>query len=94
MCIAHTIFYKSVQLLAYANDINIIGRTMRDVTVAFSVIERASTKMDLAVNERKTKYMLWDVRHIWSQITAKSCNCNCNADFCLRISGVEVQAAF
>ena len=34
-----TIFYKSVQLLAYLDDIGIIGRTMRDVTAAFSAIE-------------------------------------------------------
>ena len=53
-----TIFYKSVQLLAYADDIDIIGRTMRDVTAAFSAIERESAKMGLAVNEGKTKYML------------------------------------
>ena len=37
-----TIFYKSVQLLAYADDIDIIGRTMRDVTVAFRAVERES----------------------------------------------------
>ena len=30
----------------------------RDVTAAFSDIERESTKMSLAVNEGKTKYML------------------------------------
>ena len=44
-----TIFYKSVQLLAYANDIDIIGRTMRDVIAAFSVIERVSAKIGLVV---------------------------------------------
>ena len=53
-----TIFQKSVQLLAYANDSDIIGRTKRDVTTAFNAIKRKSTKMDLAVNEDKTKYML------------------------------------
>ena len=31
-------FYKSVQLLAYADDIDNIGHTMRDVTTAFSAI--------------------------------------------------------
>ena len=45
-----TIFYKSVQLLAYADDIDIIMRTMRDVTAAFSAIERKSAKMGLAAN--------------------------------------------
>ena len=66
-------FKKSVQLLEYAHDIDIIGRIKRDVTAAFSVIERESTKMGLAVNGSKTKYMLSisrDVRHIDSQITA------------------------
>ena len=37
--------------------LRIIGRTKRDVTAAFIAIERDSTKMGLAVNEGKTKYM-------------------------------------
>ena len=68
-----TIFQKSVQLLAYADDIDIKGRTKQDVTAAFSAIERESTKMGLAVNEGKTKYMFStsrDVRRIDSRITA------------------------
>ena len=48
-----TIFQKCVQLCAYANVIDIIGRNKRDVTVAFSAFERESTKMALAVNEGK-----------------------------------------
>ena len=52
------IFQKIVQLLAYADDINIIGHTQRDVTAAFSAIERESTEIGLAVNKGKTKYML------------------------------------
>ena len=39
-----TIFKKIVRLLAYADDVDIIGRTKRDLTVAFSAIERDSTK--------------------------------------------------
>ena len=50
-----SIFQKSVQLLANADDIDIIGRTKRDVTAAFGAIVRESTKMGLAVNEGKTK---------------------------------------
>ena len=53
-----TIFQKSVQLLAHADDIDIIGRTKRGVTAAFSATERESTEVVLAVNEGKTKYML------------------------------------
>ena len=56
-----TIFQKTVLLLAYADDIDITGRNKRDVTVNFSAIERESTKMGLALNERKTKYR---VRHL------------------------------
>ena len=70
-----TIFYKSVQLLAYADDIDIIGSTMRDVTAAFSGIEWESAKMGLAVNEGKTKYLLSTsgvVPRMKSQITANS----------------------
>ena len=37
-----TIFYKSVQLLAYADDVDIIESTMQDVTAAFSAVERVS----------------------------------------------------
>ena len=48
---------KSVQLNAYADDIDIIGRTKRDITAAFSAIERESTKLGLEVNEHKTKYI-------------------------------------
>ena len=57
-------------MLAYADGIDITGRTKRDVIAAFSAIERQSTKMGLAVNEGKTKYMLStsrDVRCIDSQ---------------------------
>ena len=37
-----TIFYKSVQFLAYADNIDIIERTLCDVTASFSAIERES----------------------------------------------------
>ena len=40
-----TIIQKSVQLLAYADNIDIIGCTKLDVTAAFSAIEWESTKM-------------------------------------------------
>ena len=68
-----TIFQKSVQLFTYANDIDILRLVKRDVTAAFSAIEQESSKMGLAVNKGKTKYMFStsrDVRCIDSQITA------------------------
>ena len=53
-----TIFQQNVQLLAYANDIDNIGRSKRDATAAFSAIDRESTKMGLAVTEGITKCIL------------------------------------
>ena len=70
-----TIFYKSVQLLAYSDDIDIIGRTLRDINPAFSAIEWESAKMGLALNEGKTKYMLTTsvvVSRMGSHITVNS----------------------
>ena len=49
------LFQKSVQLLGYGDDIDILGCTKRDVTAAFKAIQRESTKMDLPVNEGKTE---------------------------------------
>ena len=46
-------FKKSVQLLAYADDIVIVRRAKRDVTAAFNGIEWEPIKMDLAVNAAK-----------------------------------------
>ena len=60
-------------MVAYADDIDIIGRSKRDVTAAFSANERESIKMDLARNKGKTKYMFSTsraMRRIDSQITA------------------------
>ena len=70
------IFYQIVQHLAYAADIDIIARTMPDVTAAFSA-SSGSAKMGLAVNEGKKKYMLRTsgvVPRMGSQITANSYN--------------------
>ena len=50
-----TIFYKSVMPLAYANDVDIIGRSEREVAVAFSKFAEEARSIGLAVNESKTK---------------------------------------
>jgi sorting nexin-29 len=41
-----TIFYKSVQLMAYADDIVIIGRSLASMKEAFQLLEEASNKWD------------------------------------------------
>jgi sorting nexin-29 len=52
-----TIFYKSVQILAYADDIDIIGRTQSAMIAAFTTLEKAAKGMNLFINQEKTKYM-------------------------------------
>ena len=52
-----TIFYKSVQLLAYADDIDIIARSQAELKEAFISLERATGEMGLKINEEKTKYL-------------------------------------
>jgi sorting nexin-29 len=64
---------KCVQLLGYADDIDIIGRTKRDVTAAFGAIERESARVGLAVNMGKTKFMVCsnrETRRLDSHLTA------------------------
>ena len=53
-----TIFYKSVKPLAYADDVDIIGSSDREVAVAFSKFAEEARSISLVVNESKTKYLL------------------------------------
>jgi hypothetical protein len=48
---------KSVQILSYADDIDIIGRTEKAMKEAFVNLEKAARKMHLQINQGKTKYM-------------------------------------
>jgi len=52
-----TILYKSVQNLAYADNIDIIGRTQAAMIEAFTSLERAAKGVNLFINQEKTKYM-------------------------------------
>jgi chromosomal replication initiation ATPase DnaA len=45
-----TIFYKSVQILAHADDISIIGRTQSAMFEAFNSLEKAAKDMNLLIN--------------------------------------------
>ena len=51
------IFYKSVQILAYADDIDITGRTQLIMIEAFTSLEKAAKGMNLFINKENTKYM-------------------------------------
>jgi hypothetical protein len=46
-----------VKILAYDDDIDIIGRTQAAMTEAFISLEKAAKGMNLFINQEKTKYM-------------------------------------
>jgi hypothetical protein len=52
-----TILHKSMQILAYADDVVIIARYENAVKDAFNRLEKASQKMGSIINYDKTKYM-------------------------------------
>jgi hypothetical protein len=51
-----TIFCKSVQLVAHADDTVIIGRSLASVKETFQLLEVTSKEAGSVVNESKTKY--------------------------------------
>jgi hypothetical protein len=52
-----TIYNKETQLLAYADDIDIVGRSQSTVRDAYSALEIEAAKVGLKINEPKTKYI-------------------------------------
>jgi hypothetical protein len=52
-----TIFNKETQLLAYADDIDIVGRSQSAVRDAYLALEIEAAKVGLKVNKQNTKYM-------------------------------------
>jgi sorting nexin-29 len=52
------IFYKSVQILAYADDIDIISISPKSLQEATVALDRAARRMELEINQAKTKYMI------------------------------------
>ena len=53
-----SIFNKSTQLLAYADDIDIVGRNSRSITEVYTKLEREAGRIGLQVNEDKTKLLM------------------------------------
>jgi hypothetical protein len=53
-----TIFHKSVQLLAYSDDADIIGRSEHNIKNTFTALKTAADAMGLSVNQEKAKYMV------------------------------------
>ncbi|RLU18885.1 hypothetical protein DMN91_009243 [Ooceraea biroi] len=62
-----TIFTKSKMILGFADDLDIIGRTRRDMDEAFSKLEEEAAKQGLKVNEEKTKVMMVSRKPIQSR---------------------------
>lgn len=53
-----SIFVKSTQVLAFADDIDIIGRNIRAVKDAYCKLEKEANKIGLQVNVDKTKFLM------------------------------------
>ena len=52
------IFYKRVMPLAYADDVDIIGRNICEVEAAFSKFADEARSIGLAVNENKVSFII------------------------------------
>jgi hypothetical protein len=48
---------RTVQIMACADDLVIVGRTIQAMKEAFMVLETSAKKMGLAVNEGNTKFV-------------------------------------
>jgi hypothetical protein len=53
-----TIYNKETQLLAYADDIDIVGRSHSAVRDTYLALEREAAKVGIKINEQKTKSMI------------------------------------
>ena len=56
--VTSTIFYKSVQLIGYADDINIMGRTKRAISEVYGELKEKAKEVGLNINVEKTKAMV------------------------------------
>ena len=52
-----TVFFKTVQILAYADDIDLMARTVPGLSEAFLHLEKSARNMGMVINQEKTVYM-------------------------------------
>ena len=57
-----TIFHKSVQLIGYADDINIMGRTKRTISDVYGELRERAKEVGLIINVDKTKALVQNRR--------------------------------
>jgi len=57
-----TIFHKSVQLIGYADDINIMGRTKRAISHVYGELKERAKKVGIIINVDKTKAVVQNRR--------------------------------
>jgi hypothetical protein len=69
-----TIFNKQTQFLAYADDIDIVSRSLEAVRGAYLALEAEAAKIRL-INEQKTKYIIAPGNRMIldARLTVKSC---------------------
>lgn len=53
-----TILNRSIQILGYTDDVDIIGRSVAEVREAFLKIEEVAESLGLRINEDKTKLLV------------------------------------
>jgi hypothetical protein len=53
-----TIYSKETQLLTYADDLDIVGRSQSAVRGVYLALKIEAAKVGLKINEQKTKYMI------------------------------------
>ena len=61
--IGGTILNRSVPLISYADDIDLVGQSYTAVSDAFLALDGAARRIGLLVNEAKTKYMRTKLHH-------------------------------
>jgi hypothetical protein len=76
------IYTRTVQIMVYADDLVIVGRTIQVMKETFMALETSARKMGLVVNEEKTKFMevgkkLTTVAHftVQNRINLRKCIC-------------------
>jgi Tfp pilus assembly PilM family ATPase len=59
------IYAKCSQIMAYAGDVIVMGRKLQDAEEVFTSLVKQTNKMELEINEKKTKFMV---------VSQKPCN--------------------